>query len=793
MLTMTNALTIEGFTVYQDDANEIDQFLEGVADRPRPVAKVDADGNPTVVMVAPHHSPDGDAPRRRFYLLPEKPSIAKDEHGNPIFSLIVYRQDEQRIDPAAPPTEDLGGGILTMTVELAVPDDTFNHIKQRLRAIVFGDSADPSQDVDLAYVPFLDGRVTVAIAGEAGADAGAEFTKNIVGNGKISGVGENRRAVMVKLTQAGAALMSQLDNLRTLPINVLYELSFEHRLLGVTMRVWCDIESSYHLMQEVTHQTDDFSDGYLGMSENHVAIDKVTSVTETLVRNKTAGVTVIPASSQIDNETLAGLEKSGIDMLNKEMEKMLEASPPPAELDRTYIEKYFSDFSNSFNFTLDRRMVLVRDFTPSANVSNVFQGANIDELVAFVDLRTAFFSFLKVPVRVNADFQRLPLDSVTVTVSYDSKRPDGVREVQKKAFNFTSGSTIETFFAFANTLAELAYEWSAEVHYKGSNETYTARRTGVKDTFLVVDVGLLGMLEADLGLGLVDHEKFPGARASVRYQSQALGQTLAQDFVLSEENPSALWTEVIHEEPTAGFEYKVDWLRADGRILEGQWATSTASRLRFDAPIVDQLQVTVVCSGNFKDPGDDQISQVGVSLRYQDPANDYHVEGSLVFTDDKQQQPWAVDLRNPELREYQYRYSIVYKGGVVKSFPPEEDGWLDGEPGFITVGEKYTFHVDVFPTLLTYPDNAKLVEVDLVYDDDANGIHRTDTLVFTKDASTTKTWRVRGAEGGPTTYLYHIRYFAADGSVVATPDAVQDAEALVIPPAPAPAPAVPVH
>jgi hypothetical protein len=32
--------------------------------------------------------------------------------------------------------------------------------------------------------------------------------------------------------------MSQLQQIRTLPINVQYELSFEHRLLGVSMRVW---------------------------------------------------------------------------------------------------------------------------------------------------------------------------------------------------------------------------------------------------------------------------------------------------------------------------------------------------------------------------------------------------------------------------------------------------------------------------------------------------------------------------------------------------------------------------
>ncbi len=34
----------------------------------------------------------------RFYVLPESPNIARDAAGKPIFSLVVYRQDETRLD-----------------------------------------------------------------------------------------------------------------------------------------------------------------------------------------------------------------------------------------------------------------------------------------------------------------------------------------------------------------------------------------------------------------------------------------------------------------------------------------------------------------------------------------------------------------------------------------------------------------------------------------------------------------------------------------------------------------------
>src|SRR5207237_4985072 len=126
---------------------------------------------------------------------------------------------------------------------------------------------------------------------------------------------------------------------------------------------------------------------------------------------------------------------------------------------------------------------------------------------------------------------------------------------------------------------------------------------------------------------------------------------------------SAMWVEAVHEEPTKGWEFKVDWLTKSGEILPGAWTPSSSTRLRLNAPVADKLQVSIMASGNFKD-GADQISQIGVSLVYKDPDNHYTQEKQLSFGADQQVQPWEVDLRNPDLRAYQYRYSIVYKDGM---------------------------------------------------------------------------------------------------------------------------------
>jgi hypothetical protein len=184
MLTMTNSLTFEGFTVFHDDTNNPLGFDDRAASGGTGVANA-----------------------RRFYVLPNDPVLATDDGGKPLFSLIVYRNAEERIDPDT--NQDVGGGILTFTVELSVPQNVLKKIRGRLATMVFGDEVDePGNDVELTVVPFQGGNVVIKVA-----DPGSEEEPEVIGSGKVSGIGNNRKAVMVRLSQAGAALFAQLEGL----------------------------------------------------------------------------------------------------------------------------------------------------------------------------------------------------------------------------------------------------------------------------------------------------------------------------------------------------------------------------------------------------------------------------------------------------------------------------------------------------------------------------------------------------------------------------------------------------
>src|SRR5712692_3914538 len=155
MLTLTGSMYIEGYTVFQDDQNDI----EGLQSRIDTVLKSEQQRSASLSealrgisgqsvgslgdinkdrsfdsLGSSRPQPPAAPPAnqvlsaRRFYVLPEKPAIALDSTGKPIFSMIVYRRDEDRLDPSKVPTDDVGGGILTFTVELAVPQDALTKI-----------------------------------------------------------------------------------------------------------------------------------------------------------------------------------------------------------------------------------------------------------------------------------------------------------------------------------------------------------------------------------------------------------------------------------------------------------------------------------------------------------------------------------------------------------------------------------------------------------------------------------------------------------------------------------------
>ena len=87
------------------------------------------------------------------YYQPRHPRLAR-EGGEPMFQLLIYRRDITD-NPAFKEGNRLGGGFLTMTVDLSVPESVLTAIRGEL-----------GQDVELTPVPFDQGSVRVTAVGD---------------------------------------------------------------------------------------------------------------------------------------------------------------------------------------------------------------------------------------------------------------------------------------------------------------------------------------------------------------------------------------------------------------------------------------------------------------------------------------------------------------------------------------------------------------------------------------------------------------------------------------------------
>src|SRR5262245_19464094 len=64
-----------------------------------------------------------------IYLMPQSPRIALDDTGKPILSLVQYRRDLSRLTEEERRTR-LGGGLLTLSVELSASDQELREIRK---------------------------------------------------------------------------------------------------------------------------------------------------------------------------------------------------------------------------------------------------------------------------------------------------------------------------------------------------------------------------------------------------------------------------------------------------------------------------------------------------------------------------------------------------------------------------------------------------------------------------------------------------------------------------------------
>jgi hypothetical protein len=156
----------------------------------------------------------------QFYYLPEVVRISTDREGKPQFTLLKYMRDITD-NPQFTEGQQLGGGFVIFTVDLALDDDTRTEILRLARRM-------GSSRPRLASAPFHEGQVRlIGLDSEAEPVAGeVRFVETVHGTSKPSFFGDLRATFSAKLSQEAVEAVEQAYAKGGQPFGVVYDLQF---------------------------------------------------------------------------------------------------------------------------------------------------------------------------------------------------------------------------------------------------------------------------------------------------------------------------------------------------------------------------------------------------------------------------------------------------------------------------------------------------------------------------------------------------------------------------------------
>ncbi|MEM7152821.1 MAG: hypothetical protein AAF799_08260 [Myxococcota bacterium] len=761
-----------------------------------------------------------------LYTVTGTPTVAKDADGKPLISLIWYRRDVSELTEEERKTK-LGGGILSLTVELTMTDEQELEIRKTVsedpvlhkrlarshktrKWWIDEAEEDPKElakALKLTGLPVLDGAVNIGILGESSEneDTQGEFVASLVGSSKASMTGNQRAAFQAKLTQDGAVLLWEAFERDLTAVLVNYDLLFHHRLDAVEMRVWCYARKTHSLIHEQWNDLQEnasFSRRTSGSSTTvSYSHDQSMSAGDVLREVSSAsqfsGVKITP-SVPLDPDAEQTLMTTGQSMLSEFMaDAFLDYTPVQAETEelpevetslpeygdtkygRDSISQYsLKDWNQSMSATLNHtfkmKKVLEGRVGPQANLTNIFDGHEPAEFRAQVELEDDWYKYLDVEVLCTTDFSRDPVDLVKVHLHYDEAGELGNQnEVADFVFRADDPNP-KHFLTYLADVKKRSYDYEIEVFYRDSSENYTIEGT-TDETILVLDTDSLGVLKVAVQAGLINWDRIAQIQVDMAYgRGRSAHET---QFMIDEDNQNHEWTAVIGDKIDQAYTYTLTVRTKDDQRIVLPEQKSRSGTLLIDSPLKDELEVIIVPAGNFGKDG--LLSQVLVAMKYT-YEDDRVVDEIVTLSRESDNARWAVPLVDSQRREYEYQVKAVYSDGVVR-----EDAWRKTDTNILTVGDPFSVRVEVIPTLLNIPPGRfTFGTLHLQFQDEEEPEVRAETTMTISEFHKPLAWRFRLVHPDRRSFQYTLTLYDSEGKEHKLPTATENKDVLVLKPPP---------
>lgn len=675
-----------------------------------------------------------------YYLLPEQPRFRIDQTTRlPVFKFIKYRFPIDRADGRK------GGGYCAFDIEFTVPDDKVARIKEQLQAQLNQRYAGwlNIPQVEIANMTYLKGTARLVVAG-----ANGTFVEKLYNPTGPSLFGNNITTYGLELTPEGATFFEEaLQGKGSSTVGVEYGLTFMSRLPPINATLSFQSSQFYSFFQQI-----DYDWSMWGEDSYTETVREQLIQSESIHENfDWGGLTDQNIKSQIRNSLLSSFE----DAIQK---KIVEAIPPfPADQRGVPedIENVTRNISNSrvssFTQTYRENMPYEQEIRPQGQLPTITSLTGPDgkllnwsDFGIEVDLDDEFFKTLDVSVRVNADFNKLPIDSIEVKLQYQDGQPS--------EFRFMKPDDIAKFRSYTENDV-WKYKYSYQVNYKGESRIFQSEVKEVDERVLTVNVDDLGVLSVDILPGDLNFAQIAQAQITMQYQNG--GAPLEQQYIMDQNHKEHLFQQVLFEPVKTPYTYKVKYFMQDGREFEVAPREGRSPQLYISDPFNVTKTVSLRAAGNL----DTVIDTIFVDLVYEDARNNYRQTHTVALSKAVPFFDWSFPVIDEHAGKVSYSGSIRFKDGTIQQIDVTE-----ATKPTILIGEIVadTLDVTIVPDLLDF-SKIKLVKTSLHYQDVVNSIDERKDFIM-KQGSQMTTWSVKLKDKAKNSYTWQATYFMGDGS-----------------------------
>jgi hypothetical protein len=714
----------------------------------------------------------------QFWYFPGDPRIATDKQGRPAIRFLIYK------DLATVNDEDATVGFLFFDTVLSLPDAA--EFEERAAAKV-KQTLGIDKDVRVSPMQFKSGRVELIFLDRkegaepppAGEPENADDWVTVIQSaGRPSLYGENRAIFSVGLTKrATTLLMNSFEGF--MPIGVVYDLTYVGMQRAFQVKIDVKWNEFYQYVRERTE------DRVLFWSEE---------VEEIVAELESKTIIQIQGSIEgVGDEGMAGeyaeVRKS---LTQWVFEKFFEAKIRSQDLvdgntgdnvmsflgalrdgglpakwgctKKTVINEEHRDLD--VDYTVEK--AVERPIAAQAHLSAFWEefGLTKDDVITVVNSEDSIWETTSLRVLGSAEFGDTGVDRIIVDIAYGEMidgEPGPDAELDSVVLDAShTDETVENWYdpAFGNRLHyryRVAFGANAVV-----GDSVLMQSKWLEATEGVITVNPLELYqERSLEFqrsALLPTEMFPEVLAHLRYTAPDDDWTYQDSSLLTSDSGST-WKptfRLARELPDA-VDYRLEYARATGDVIDSGWKTTTESMVVARDPRENLFPVRVLVGGDRQG-----FEQILIDLDYMDEAAGTHETKSFNITKDDANatHEWAFPRAALDRTTYRYNQVVVEADGTVTS-----PGWVQSDAPTLVVGKVFAAKWSIIPHLVGPPlaDNGlERIVVTIDYEDAANDYreHSEQTLTV---AGRGTVLALELKDATKRSYTYRVRYVFANG------------------------------